>query len=68
MIDKSKVKKTCVRPVNMTMSYEDRRGHVYVYVYVCMRLSEVWGTKKGKVKKVNHAVCANIKRGHAGVQ
>ena len=37
MTDKSKVKTTCVRPVNRTMSYEDRRGYVYVYVgYACM--------------------------------
>ena len=34
MIDKSKVKKTCVRPVNRTMSYEDRRGYVCICIYV----------------------------------
>ncbi len=37
MIDKSKVKKTCVIPVNRTMSYEDRRGYVCIYVYVYIR-------------------------------
>ena len=33
MTDESKVKTTFIRPVNRTMSYEDRRG--YVYVCVC---------------------------------
>ena len=34
MTDESKVKTTFIRPVNRTMSYEDRRG--YVCMYVCM--------------------------------
>ena len=29
MTDESKVKTTFIRPVNRTMSYEDRRGYVY---------------------------------------
>ena len=36
MTDKSKVKTTCVRPVNRTMSCEDRRGCLctwYVYMW-----------------------------------
>ena len=40
MSDESKVKPTFIRPVNRTMSYEDRKGYVcicmYVYVYVNM--------------------------------
>ena len=32
--DESKVKTACVRPVNRTMSYEDRIG--YVCTHVCM--------------------------------
>ena len=35
MTDESKVKTTFIRPVNRTMSYEDRRG--YVCMYVCDR-------------------------------
>ena len=34
MTDESKVKTTFIRPVNRTMSYEDRRGYVYVCMYV----------------------------------
>ena len=33
MTDESKVKTTFIRPVNRTMSYEDRRGYVCMYVY-----------------------------------
>ena len=29
-----KFKTTFIRPVNRTMSYEDRRGYVYVYVII----------------------------------
>ena len=36
MTDESKVKTTFIRPVNRTMSYEDRRGYVYVCMYVCI--------------------------------
>ena len=36
MTDESKVKTTFIRPVNRTMSYEDRRG--YVCMYVCISL------------------------------
>ena len=36
MTDESKVKTTFIRPVNRTMSYEDRRGYVCMYMYVCM--------------------------------
>ena len=35
--DESKDKTTCIRPVNMTMSYEDIRGYIY-YVYVCIHV------------------------------
>ena len=35
MSDESKVKTTFIRPVNRTMSYEDRRGYVYVCMYEC---------------------------------
>ena len=31
MTDESKVKTTFIRPVNRTMSYEDRRGYVCMY-------------------------------------
>ena len=37
MSDESKVKTTLIKPVNRTMSYEDRRG--YVYVCICMTTS-----------------------------
>ena len=33
MTDESKVKTTFIRPVNRTMSYEDRRGYVCMYMY-----------------------------------
>ena len=34
MSDESKVKTTFIRPVNRTMSYEDRRGYVCICIYV----------------------------------
>ena len=34
MIDELKVKTTFIRPVNRTVSYEDRRG--CICMYVCM--------------------------------
>ena len=36
MTDESKVKTTFIRPVNRTMSYEDRRGYVCMYVCICI--------------------------------
>ena len=39
MSDESKVKTTCILPVNRTMSYEDRRG--YICMYVCMYVCNV---------------------------
>ena len=33
MTDESKVKTTFIRPVNRTMSYEDRRGYVCICMY-----------------------------------
>ena len=35
MTDESKVKTTFIRPVNRTMSYEDRRGYVCMYKQLC---------------------------------
>ena len=40
MSDESKVNTTFIRPVNRTMSYEDRRGYVCMYMYVCMTFPE----------------------------
>ena len=31
MSDESKVMTNCIRPVNRTMSYEDRRGYICMY-------------------------------------
>ena len=34
--DESKVKTTFIRPVNRTMSYEDRIGYVCIYMYITL--------------------------------
>ena len=60
MTDESKVKTTFIRPVNRTMSYEDRRGYVYVYVCMIGRLNAVQMTSLMKTNMA--ALCFGLER------